>query len=246
MNQICYGEIENNFILRSEREFMKKRSGFTLVEIAIVLVIIGLLLAAVLKGQEMITQGKIKGVINDFNAVMTAYNGYQDRYKALPGDDNGAAARWPAGNFGTGSAAAVDGNGNGIIAGAYFDNVANPATANEANLFWQHLRASGFYPGTQTGAGSGTLPSNSAGGTIGVENGAFGMTGLVICMTAISYKIAQAVDTQIDDGNAMTGSVRGALYNTANPIDATNPAAAAAPTVNYADGNTYVICRSIP
>ena len=49
------------------------QSGFTLVEIAIVLVIIGLLLGGILKGQEMITQAKIKNVINDFNGVTAAY-----------------------------------------------------------------------------------------------------------------------------------------------------------------------------
>ncbi len=54
-------------------------SGFTLVEIAIVLVIIGLLLGGILKGQEMITQAKIKNIINDFNGVTAAVNSYQDR-----------------------------------------------------------------------------------------------------------------------------------------------------------------------
>ena len=47
----------------------KQQSGFTLVEIAIVLVIIGLLLGGILKGQEMITQAKIKNIINDFNGI---------------------------------------------------------------------------------------------------------------------------------------------------------------------------------
>ena len=69
------------------REHVKKRTmrpdhrqcGFTLVEIAIVLVIIGLLLGAILKGQEMITQARIKNVINDFNGISAAYASYQDR-----------------------------------------------------------------------------------------------------------------------------------------------------------------------
>src|SRR5713226_8139586 len=91
----------------------KRRQGFTLVEIAIVLVIIGLLLGGILKGQEMITQAKIKNVIADFSGVSAAYHGYQDRYRAIPGDDPNAATRW------TVAPAAVSGNGNGVVAGTY-------------------------------------------------------------------------------------------------------------------------------
>ncbi|TMG95357.1 MAG: prepilin-type N-terminal cleavage/methylation domain-containing protein [Betaproteobacteria bacterium] len=77
--------------------FNRKKSnetGFTLVEIAIVLVIIGLLLGGILKGQEMITQAKIKNAINDFNGINVAVTSYQDRYRALPGDDANATTRW--------------------------------------------------------------------------------------------------------------------------------------------------------
>ena len=72
--------------------------GFTLVEIAIVLVIIGLLLGGILKGQEMITQAKIKNIVADFSGVSAAYYGYQDRYRAIPGDDPNAATRWTGGH----------------------------------------------------------------------------------------------------------------------------------------------------
>src|SRR5256885_676312 len=51
-------------------ESIRKQHGFTLVEIAIVLVIIGLLLGGILKGQEMITQAKIKNVIADFSGLV--------------------------------------------------------------------------------------------------------------------------------------------------------------------------------
>ena len=94
---------------------VRKSQGFTLVEIAIVLVIIGLLLGGILKGQEMITQAKIKNVINDFNGITVAITSYQDRYRALPGDDPNAAARWTI-------QAPANGNGNGIIAGNYNAN----------------------------------------------------------------------------------------------------------------------------
>src|SRR3954469_12827463 len=82
---------------------MKNRNqGFTLVEIAIVLVIIGLLLGGILKGQEMITQAKIKNLINDFNGLADAMYSYQDRYDAIPGDDVNAntVGRWGAAAFG--------------------------------------------------------------------------------------------------------------------------------------------------
>src|SRR5690349_10539101 len=98
---------------KKEKQLMKRQSGFTLVEIAIVLVIIGLLLGGILKGQEMITQAKIKNTMADFTGISAAYHGYQDRYRAIPGDDSGAATRW------TTPSAATAGNGNGIVAGTY-------------------------------------------------------------------------------------------------------------------------------
>src|SRR6266699_1779816 len=163
---------------REERLSMKacpyKRSaqpGFTLVEIAIVLVIIGLLLGGILKGQEMITQAKIKNVINDFNGIAAAMNSYQDRYRSLPGDDNSAAGRW---------AGAFSGNGNGQFdaggAAEVYNNVpAGPPTAAtpEVNKFWWHLRLSGFVAG-QTAVGdiaSITPPTNATSGILGVQTG---------------------------------------------------------------------------
>src|SRR3979411_950648 len=97
-------------------------AGFTLVEIAIVLVIIGLLLGGILKGQEMITQAKIKNVVNDFNGITAAVNSYQDRYRAIPGDDRNAPTRWSG-------APAVDPlNGDGVIAGNYNQTLTTTAT----------------------------------------------------------------------------------------------------------------------
>src|SRR5687767_11620175 len=99
---------------REDKKMKSRQNGFTLVEIAIVLVIIGLLLGGILKGQEMITQAKIKNVIADFSGVSAAYYGYQDRYRAIPGDDSGALARWA-----TAAPAPVSGNGNGLVQGTW-------------------------------------------------------------------------------------------------------------------------------
>jgi len=123
-----------------------KQAGFTLVEIAIVLVIIGLLLGGILKGQEMITQAKIKNVVNDFNGITAAVNSYQDRYKALPGDDLNAPTRWGANG--------IAGNGDGQI-GATADtyNLAPTiSTPKENNVFWLDLRLAGFVGGTTAAA----------------------------------------------------------------------------------------------
>src|SRR5690349_24805562 len=200
-------------------------AGFTLVEIAIVLVIIGLLLGGILKGQEMITQARIKNVINDFNGVTTAVTSYQDRYRALPGDDPNATTRWT-------TQAPASGNGNGILAGLYNANDTTgtggaPAAAAESNLFWQHLRIAGFVPGLTVGTGSGTPPQNAAGGLIGVESGVVGTNGLgftstIVCFSNLPEKVASAVDGQMDDAFPQAGQIRAPLQTVANP--ATLPA----------------------
>ena len=69
---------------------MNKQTGFTLIELAIVLVIIGLLLGGVLRGQELINSAKVKNMARDFQNVQVYIYGYQDKYKALPGDDANA------------------------------------------------------------------------------------------------------------------------------------------------------------
>jgi len=209
-----------------------RQKGFTLVEIAIVLVIIVLLLGGILKGQEMITQAKIKNVIADFSGISAAYHGYQDRYRTIPGDDLGAGTRWTG---------ATSGNGNGVVAGAYNSNT----VTDESRLWWDHLRRSGFV------AGNGTQqPFNAVAGQIGVQTGDFaggtalgGFSGLIICSANLPDKIAIAVDVQVDDGASATGSVRAMLQTAPNQtVDGASVLAA-----NYQENgtNTYVACRAM-
>jgi prepilin-type N-terminal cleavage/methylation domain-containing protein len=220
------------------------QKGFTLVEIAIVLVIIGLLLGGILKGQEMITQAKIKNVIADITGVSAAMYGYQDRYRALPGDDRGATARWTSAPA---LPAPVANNGNGVIEGTY-----NSATAtDESRLFWDHLRRAGFI----SGAGN-EQPFNAVSGRTGVQtgdgaggaNGVLGIVGntqhfnnLILCTANLPDKIAVSIDAQMDDGNGQAGSVR-ALAGGGNPALPANTAAS--PYIE--DGvTTYVVCRQM-
>lgn len=213
------------------------QGGFTLVEIAIVLVIIGLLLGGVLKGQELITQAKIKNVANDLNGMSAAVYGYQDRYKMFPGDDNQAATRWASTN-----PVPVSGNGDGAVGVAGAAVVAallqcGGADAGTENCqFWKHLRLSGFVGGDTSTANA---PQNAAGGILQAQNGALGLSGLVICSSNLPGKIANAIDAQFDDGKPGTGQVRG----TNAPTALGTSLAATAAYVD--DGNTvYVVCRA--
>src|SRR5512142_2289648 len=88
---------------------MPKQQGFTLIEIAIVLVIIGLLLGGVLKGQELITSARVRNLISHQDGIKAAYLGFVDRYRALPGDYALATTNIT----GVSTAACSGGNGNG-------------------------------------------------------------------------------------------------------------------------------------
>jgi prepilin-type N-terminal cleavage/methylation domain-containing protein len=229
-----------------EGNVLRRQSGFTLVEIAIVLVIIGLLLGGILKGQEMITQARIKNVVNDFNGITAAANAYQDRYRELPGDDLNASGRW---------AGAISGDGNGVFCtgvcpaaptapDVYNNAVTTTVAAPEANLFWWHLRLAGFVGGT-TAAGAGSSasqPSNAANGIMGVQTGGMGFTSNIVCSSNLPDKIAIAVDTQMDDGTATTGQMRGLVQTSPNPLTGSTT-----PTSPYAETGTnqYLLCKNL-
>ncbi len=210
--------------------------GFTLVEIAIVLVIIGLLLGGILKGQEMIVQAKIKNAISELSGASAAYYGYRDRYRAIPGDDPNAATRWAT------PSAADSGNGNGVVEGLY-----NSTTAgDESREWWDHLRRAGFI----SGAGS-QQPLNAFTGMIGVQTGdgtgtnpgptLGGLTGLIICSSGLSDKVAIALDSQMDDGRSAAGTVRAQLHTGLNP----NITGTAASDYQETGTNSYTVCRTL-
>ncbi|HKC45073.1 MAG TPA: hypothetical protein VKC64_14685, partial [Burkholderiales bacterium] len=196
----------------------------------------------ILKGQEMITQARIKNVINDFNGVTAAYASYQDRYRQIPGDDQGATTRWP-GTPPT-PVPAVSGDGNGILAGAYNATAAfPPPAAAESNLFWWHLRLAGFIPGPTAVAGAANQPNNAFGGKIGAQNSlagaALGLNGLIICSAGVPDKVAIAVDTQLDDQAAGTGSIR------AMKGDSSTLLVPGTDVYVETGTNTYIVCKGV-
>jgi prepilin-type N-terminal cleavage/methylation domain-containing protein len=209
-----------------------KQSGFTLIEIAIVLVIIGLLLGGVLKGQELINSARVKNLANDFKNVPIFIYGYQDKYKSLPGDDSTAQTHLPAPG---GSITITNGNGDGIIDGAY------DAATGESFQFWQQVRLAGFGPGAVDPAAGDYIPKNAVGGAIGVtnalsDNPIANMKGTyVICSDAIPGKFAKQLDTTLDNGQTDTGSVMVALKTDTAPRTAIAVG-------SIVDDQTYLVC----
>lgn len=230
------------------------QQGFTLVEIAIVLVIIGLLLGGVLKGQELINSAKAKSLVNDFRTISTAIYAYQDRFRFMPGDDPAAGQHVGGANA---SSPNTEARGNGRIGGSW-----NSTTAtDEAFLVWQHLRMANLLTGTSdisdTGAASPYYPKNADNGRIGITgaapispatgsatsnpSAALPMTGaFFICSDGISARLARQVDSTMDDGATNTGNVR-AMSQTDGAGAATGTAVEITPALE-AEGRLYTVC----
>ena len=185
-----------------------QQSGFTLVEIAIVLVIIGLLLGGILKGQELINSAKVKNLANDFRVIPTYIYAYQDKFKSLPGDDL-AVTQHVSGS--TPATTPATKQGNGVIDGNWNSNT----NTDESYLFWQHVRLANLAAGPTDVTDLTYVPKNAVGGNLGISSAGStqiqvtGMTGTYqVCSKGILGKFAKQLDVQMDDGNETTGSMR--------------------------------------
>jgi prepilin-type N-terminal cleavage/methylation domain-containing protein len=229
----------------------KQQSGFTLVEIAIVLVIIGLLLGGVLKGQELINSAKVKNFANDFRNIPLFIYGYQDKYRSIPGDDKAANTHVTGATTATTPAGTI---GNGVINGNWDSTTAT----DESYLFWQHVRLAGLASGPTSPADGSYIPKNAEGGIIGIESGVNGFVGptaasagppvvaatpalggsYVICSASILGKFAKQLDTTMDDGVTNTGSMR---------VVATGHTRGNGALANAAvlDDQSYIVCMSM-
>lgn len=212
---------------------MKRQQGFTLIEIAIVLVIIGLLLGGVLKGQELITSARVRNLISTQDGIKAAYFGFLDRFRSLPGDYTAASTNI------NGVASTNNGNGNGRIETGL--TATATTVAEEHILAWEHLSKAGFLNGSYTYStteSTATTPSNPYGVRMRlIYDGAYGIASggsqrhNIKTGPQIPVDIIAEVDRKIDDGLPYTGGFQFSAFS----------AGGTAPTEN---GSASPICTS--
>jgi len=192
---------------------IQKQRGFTLVEIAIVLVIIGLLLGGILKGQELITSARVRNIADQNSGVQAAYYGFIDRYRQVPGDWNKDNAVQAIPGVTTG------GNDSGRL-----DTFGTDWT--EALALWEHLSKAGFIQGNFTGgttapsaADTDKAPRNAFNGFLVLyrtddyyDTSSTPANRLNLVLGAgIPVNVLRELDLKVDDGLPQTGVMRHAL-----------------------------------
>ncbi len=196
-------------------QLKQRQKGFTLVEIAVVLVIIGLLLGGVLKGQELISSARVRNLADQQAGIQAAYFGFQDRYRAVPGDMDGEDAATAIGVTDD-PTTYPGGNSNGRLE--------DPTGTNwtELNAVWVHMSDSGFLKGSYEGSTSAPTAGNNAVSPVNVFSSPVilarhdGFVGnstsrLLLHMGQnIPADIARELDTKLDDGRPETGILRNA------------------------------------
>jgi prepilin-type N-terminal cleavage/methylation domain-containing protein len=227
----------------------KHNKGFTLIEMSVVLIIATLLMGASLKGQQLINIAKEKQLETDFSNIPMMIYGYQDKYKAIPGDDKNAVNR-----FSNITASVQNGDGEGLIAGKWFDF--NPST--DSTLIWQHLRLAGLMGGETNLLSPGYMPQNSLGKSIDIQSGSdYGNPPIVnllgqplhgtytICSRGIPGELVISLDARLDDGNPGMGNML------ATPdVDTFSSGALPATvgtniTTDISSTKQYIVCMSV-
>lgn len=214
---------------------MTGKNAFSLVELSIVLVILGLLTGGILSGQSLIRAAELRSVGTEYQKYITATQSFRDKYFALPGDMTNATAFWTSlggngadgtcQNAATNGNATCNGNGDGVV------SLANSSGVNESFRYWQHLSNAGLIEGNYNGKLGVTLglnlpksKINSANFSVNPGGGyypgdAFGFAGdwgtnvynftNTISGTPLKPEEAWNIDTKLDDGLPGGGRIYG-------------------------------------
>jgi prepilin-type N-terminal cleavage/methylation domain-containing protein len=243
---------------------MRLKLGFTLVELSIVLLIIGLIIGGITAGSSLIKQSQVRAVISEYNQYISAINNFKIAYNALPGDISNASTLWPSCTSATGDGGNCNGNADGVIgvnaASGYWQGTYNTSEGLRA---WQHLSLAGIINGSYSGFGVGSALTGQLGvntpaskypslGYSFISDGCYptyqwlpGLSlgpvvlnnTLQVNSSTLSGLDAYAMDTKLDDGMPRSGKV------TARSSDVSENCgyAAAATSCVRASNNSYYL-----
>ena len=216
-------------VVRASSRAQRAPAGFTLIEVAIILVIVGLLIQGVVMGQEMIHNARVHDIISQQGSVEAALLAFQDRFRALPGDYAVADS-----NIDCGTSACLNGNGNGRI------EAGTGGAIHEEILAWQHLNAAGFITGNYrmssavvTVAAPDNTPTSVYGGYVAVITDAvWGTSGNTVPRNNVKTgnlvpaEVLAEVDRKTDDGLPGSGRFQFSTYAAAGvtpPVGGSTP-----------------------
>lgn len=189
-----------------------RRTGFTLVELAVALVIIAVLFAAVLQGRALIDNAEYKTFKRSLADYAEAFQIFHERYGALPGDFNDADIAFDDQD---------PGDGNGIIGGNGCESA-----GEESCLAWRHLRAASLVQGDPGVEGDGANPEHGYGGQVAgfmTNNDGGAPFGHKILVEDVPVGIARRLDNDIDDGLCDAGAVSSVSGCDGSEWDSDNP-----------------------
>jgi len=194
----------------------------------------------------LINSARVKNLAGDFRNIPLFIYSYQDKYRALPGDDAAASTHLTGGTTATTPSGSV---GNGLING----NWNSTTISDESYLFWQHIRLANLATGATSTSAADYLPTNATGGTLGIQSGISTAASspikdsasnairgsYIICSSNIAGKYVKQLDLQVDDGNTATGAML------ATPSSGYAIGNAATVTNSVDDATSYTVCMGI-